>query len=354
MTEKQQQVLAKAYDIFGTDKMSDKIGQIESILKNTPDIERVDYTDQMVRDLLNDVIYNKQEENLFTRYIIPPFSYLDTKQGEWQKRKQKLDDYFGSSVVGRKDGLAYGDLKVRKDDNGTSQFDSALCEIIYKWFAFKECRVYDCFAGGHIRGTMAALLGYRYFGIELATEQVESNKIRAEELGLKPIWVNDDSLNVDKYIKDDYVDLLFSCPPYGDLEKYTDDPRDLSNMEYDKFLAAYNEIIKKGVAKLKNNRFAVFVVGDFRDKQGFYRGFVKDTIIAFENAGAKLYNEMILLNNIGTAPMRANNTMSSRKVVKLHQNILVFFKGDPSTIKDTYGDVDGKLPIKEAKQDTLL
>ena len=59
--------------------------------------------------------------------------------------------------------------------------------------------------------------------------------------------------------------------------------------------------------------------------------FVGDTIRAFESAGAMLYNEIILINSVGTGAMRANTSFvrGARKVVKCHQNVLVFVKGDP-------------------------
>ena len=62
------------------------------------------------------------------------------------------------------------------------------------------------------------------------------------------------------------------------------------------------------------------------DKNGFYIGFVPDTIKAFEKCGMKFYNEAILLNAIASASMRANGNMKSQKLVKVHQNILVFKK----------------------------
>ena len=77
---------------------------------------------------------------------------------------------------------------------------------------------------------------------------------------------------------------------------------------------------------MKQGELACFVVGEFRDKQGYYHGFVKDTIDAFVEAGMKYYNEIILLNAIGSASVRANTAMKNRKIVKIHQNVLVFKK----------------------------
>lgn len=358
LNEKQKVVYDILVGFYGETKILAKEEDVLSKIRNFPEIDFYQ-TPEELKPIFNDIVF---QSNLFERCILPPFSVLDTKQGDWRSRKNQLDAYLGDSTIGRAGGLAYGDLKVRKNDTGTSQFDSLLTEIILKWFGFKGCSVYDSFAGGHVRGTMAKLLGYSYLGIELATEQVQANKKRIAEINatrgqnneLDPDWVNDDSLNVDKYLEDNSVDLFFSCPPYGDLEKYTDDPRDLSNMGYVDFIENYRDIITKGVKKLKDNRFAVFVVGDFRDDKGFYRGFVKDTIEAFENAGMGLYNEIILLNNIGTAPMRANNAFANRKMIKLHQNVLVFYKGDAGKIKEIYGDIDSSLPIKQPEQKGLF
>ena len=145
---------------------------------------------------------------------------------------------------------------------------------------------------------------------------------------VKPQWVCGDSLET--LADAPAADFIFSCPPYGDLEVYSDDPADLSNMEWHTFVAAYKRIIMRSVARLKDDRFACFVVGDFRDPKGFYRDFVSTTIRAFEECGARLYNEAILVTSVGSASMRVTKQFdASRKMAKTHQNVLVFCKGDP-------------------------
>ena len=64
---------------------------------------------------------------------------------------------------------------------------------------------------------------------------------------------------------------------------------------------------------------------------------------------------MILLNNIGTAPMRAGNTFVNRKMVKIHQNVLVFFKGDIGSIKNNYApEIESSYPVPTMQQGNLL
>lgn len=127
-------------------------------------------------------------------------------------------------------------------------------------------------------------------------------------------------------------DFVFSCPPYYDLEVYCDNPNDLSNMDYNSFNAKYDSIINKSCKLLRDNRFACFVVGNVRDKNGYMIDLVGQTIKSFENAGLKFYNEIILKNQATTAALRADNNMTYKKVVKIHQNVLVFCKGNPKSI----------------------
>lgn len=197
---------------------------------------------------------------------------------------------------------------------------------------------------------MAELLGQHYIGIDLSQKQIDANQINADKFGVCPAWHCDDSRNADNYIPDGSADLVFSCPPYHNLEKYSNHPLDLSNMNYEDFTQAYCEIISKSCEKLKENRFAVFVVGDIRDSKGAYRDFVSATKRIFQENGLYLYNDIVLLNVYGTAPMRARvHFEGGRKVVKTHQNVLVFYKGDIKAIKDIYSNEFAWADIEKFK-----
>lgn len=297
--------------------------------------------------------------SLTERFIVPPFSIFDTRQGYWQERKRKWKSLGIKSDVGRDDTLlGEGLLKLAQKSNrnltGTSIFDPVLCEIAYKWFNIEGGKIYDCFAGGSVRGIVASMLGYDYTGIDLRQEQIDANYENASDLNLNVTWYCDDSQNADKYVEDNSVDMIFSCPPYADLEVYSDDPRDISNMDYENFLKVYRNIIEIALRKLKDDRFAVFVVGDVRDKNGFYYDFVSDTKNCFIENGAKLYNEIILLEAGGTASLRANNIFSrGRKVVKLHQHVLVFYKGNPKNIKDRYNTINIDDILEKFSDETI-
>ena len=134
-------------------------------------------------------------------------------------------------------------------------------------------------------------------------------------------------------------DAMITCPPYYDLEHYTDNPNDLSNLQtYGSFLAKYTNIIEKCYNVLKEDSFACIVVEELRDKNGIMLGFVPDTIRAFQSAGFKYYNEMILEQRIVSLAVRCPKYFDqSRKVGRHHQNILVFYKGDSKNIESKFG-----------------
>lgn len=284
---------------------------------------------------MKDLFGNEIIEDVLLRdkFIEPPFSVLDTRGGNWQGRKRAWLSKGIKSEVGRAEGLTLGHGgkdEVSQMLNSTSIFDPVLCELMYRWFCPDGGAVLDPFAGGSVRGIVANYLGYKYSGIELRPEQVESN--RAQALNILPVnnqpqWYIGDS---NKLLDDNWpmFDFIFSCPPYFNLEVYSDLPEDLSNMDYKNFYATYCEIITKSVKLLKHGCYACFVVGEVRDNLGGYVGLVSDTINAFKFNGLQFYNEAILLNSTGSAALRAIGNMKYQKLVKIHQNVLVFKKNN--------------------------
>lgn len=289
---------------------------------------------------------------LSDRFLVPPFSILDTKQGYWQDRKRNWINLGIKSEEGRDvDCLPKGfdfEKYGKKQSESTSIFDPVVCEIAYKWFSKENDKIIDPFAGGSVRGLVAGMLKRNYTGIDLSEKQIEANKQQYEEINkkysgiIKPNWINGDSLNCKELANDKY-NLLFTCPPYYDLEVYSDKENDLSNKgTYEDFIDAYKQIIKNACDMLEDNSFAVVVVGNMRNhKDGGYYDFVGDTVRAFQDAGLIYYNEMILVNVIGTLPVRAPKQFNaSRKVGKQHQQVLVFYKGDSDKIKEKFGSFE--------------
>ena len=294
----------------------------------------------------------RNNKTLAEKFLVPPFSILDTRRGYWQDRKRMWHSLGLQSELGRDTSLTYdreGDedfvgMAIDNRGGNISVFDPVLSELMYKWFCTDGGTILDPFAGGSTRGVIARYLNYKYTGIELREEQVRANISQAEDIFAEdyPNWICGDSNKILDNVEDMH-DFVFSCPPYYDLEVYSDLEGELSNYStYDDFLAEYKEIISKAVNLLKEDRFACFAVGDIRDGDGMYRNFVSDTISAFKDVGMGLYNEMILVTPVGSLPIRINKQFQGyRKVGKTHQNILVFYKGNPKNIKNNFSELEG-------------
>jgi hypothetical protein len=142
------------------------------------------------RDLFGNPISQRKSGPLAERFEFPPFSVLDARGGEWQERKRSWISLGIQGEVGRAETLL-DNGHVRKEENqrrlaaaygldaekmaagsagvftaATSIFDPVLCELAYRWFCPPGGQVLDPFAGGSVRGVVASLLGFRYWGCE--------------------------------------------------------------------------------------------------------------------------------------------------------------------------------------------
>ena len=279
-------------------------------------------------------------------FVVPPISVLDIKQKYWKDRRKKWLALNIQSELGRNENLLKLSDLLKKKQKSTSIFDPVLCEIMYLWFSKIEDTIFDPFAGGSVRGIIASKLNRKYIGVDLRKEQVEHNYIQSNEIcdSHPPKWLIGSSAEITIDCK---YDLFFTCPPYYDLEKYSNNEKDLSNMEVKDFDKEYESIISLSLQNLKNDRFAVIVVGDVRGKDGNYLNFIQKTINIFERNGCHYYNDMILLQEPATAAMRAFNYMnSSRKIAKAHQNVLVFIKGDAKKATSRMAKfIDNKIDV---------
>lgn len=215
-------------------------------------------------------------------------------------------------------------------------FDPVLCELAYVWFCPPGGLVLDPFAGGSVRGIVAAYTGRRYVGIDLSEAQVQANRAQARDILDPPAnaceWLVGDAQDAAVLTAPrGPADFIFTSPPIPGLDRPGDDPCDLAGMSFDNFLVAYHDIIGKCCSRLRNNRFACFVVGDARGPHGMYMDIPGETIDAFRDAGLGLYNEAILVTNVGALSLHAGKQFeASRKLGRTHLHALVFIKGDAS------------------------
>ena len=351
------------------ESLTDLLGELSGI--DDFDISMTGFEGDDLADMLSEKVSavtagQAAKGSLVESFGAAPFSVLDARQARWQERKRQWLESGIASGEGR-DGMltfalssqpaeVYGKKAKAESDagrafswkefaekfpdaikqTGTSVFDPVLCELALRWFCPESGRVLDPFAGGSVRGLVAAQLGLHYTGVDIRAEQVAANEAQQTTFGETAgtaEWTVGDSRSLDEIVTGRF-DFLLSCPPYADLEVYSDDPGDLSNTgSYAEFLEGYREVIAKSAAMLEPDAFACWVVGEIRNRDGWCQGFVPDTIRAFEDAGMHLYNEAVLITAAGSLPMRARGAFEkSRKLGKTHQNVLIFGKGKPADL----------------------
>jgi hypothetical protein len=302
--------------------------------------------------------YTGSKGSLSKRFLIPPFSVIDTRTGWWGDRKRAWLERGIEPEAGRDGGLAFhtNEDYFRKVKNNTSSFDPVLAELAYSWFTPPGGRVLDPFAGGPPRGLVASHLGLFYYGCDLSARQVEANRIVGADYtrrwgGVEPDWTHGDSRKWVSTLETGSFDMILTCPPYYDLERYSDDPADLSAMSTAGFDEAYAEIIAGCGRALANDRFAVFVVGSARDSNGELRDLRAATHRAANAAGLWLHSEAVLLNHVGNAAMRAAHGFPRTRVLtRCHQEVLVFVKGDASRAASGCSLVDVEDALTDAKK----
>ncbi|OIS05318.1 hypothetical protein BHG00_09820 [Corynebacterium ulcerans] len=320
-----------------------------------------------------------QAATLSERFGVPPVTVINTRSGEWQGRKRAWTAKGIASFEGRRDKMIYthganlysnwfdikskarkthpditdkeiaenyqDQLKPFTNGSGTSTFDPVLAELLLAWFSKRDDRVLDPWAGGSVRGIVSAAVGRQYVGHELRPEQVEENTNQwgtydQTECAHPPQWITGDSRDTMRHHPAGAFDMIIGCPPYYDLETYSDDPSDLSTLTTEEFDEAMANTLRIADKALANDRFAAFVIGPVRDKHGALRD-MKRCMINAAPTGWSYVNDMVLVNPMGTAQLRAARSFTStRTLTRVHQDIVIFAKGDRKRAAERLGDVE--------------
>ena len=217
----------------------------------------------------------------------------------------------------------------------TSYFNPKLCRMIYSSYCPKNGKIFDPFCSV-VRPYVAKLLDYNYVGCEVRTEEYKKIK---DVLNNNSLFETNkvDVLNMDcrEFEHDDKFDLIFTCPPYWNLETYSDQNNDMSNISsYSDFLEEMSRVYEKCSSLMHEDSYCCFVVADFRDYSEGRKlinrlvPFVSDMIGCGEDSGLVLYDKVIIKKPLGTAPSRLK-LWNNRKTVRIHEELLVFRKKTP-------------------------
>ena len=244
--------------------------------------------------------------------------------------KKVVGDSGGSRVLDKnskifRQGGRYGSKKQSDVENQSSIFNPHLAQMILSAYCPVNAKIYDAFGGGGTRGFIASAMGYDYTGIELRQNEVDRILEQQHELNQRFNIICADSREYE--IEDSIYDFSYSCPPYYDLEIYSDLEGDISNAQtYDDFLAMLKESLLITYKGLKKDSLCVWVVGNFRDKNKNLVHFNGDVVRLGKEIGFNLHDELIFWGASGSAVLRSGNFVANRRSVRVHEQIIIFKK----------------------------
>lgn len=216
-----------------------------------------------------------------------------------------------------------------------SVFAAPLVEwILLRYGGEPGGRILDAFAGGPPRGLVTSIMGYQYIGFEIRQEQIDENEHTLGQLGLSNYTY---CLGDGRYLAGDIgtFDAALTCPPYYNLETYSDLENDLSNLAtYGEFNFGMYSCAVAHAKVMKAGAFVCIVIGNFRDKKGELVDFRADTVENFRAAGFLFWQEIILSRNFGSAAQRSTNAWRGKKLVPIHEFLLIFRQPEDKKVDD--------------------
>lgn len=234
-----------------------------------------------------------------------------------------------------------GDLKPKRSKTAKylpglrfSEFNPMVAERIVRYWSEPGELIIDPFGGRSTRGVVSIVLGRNYQGYEVSRFAHEMLVSRLGRQGQQLLPGMDkggrgDAILADgcllEHSLDGSADLIFTCPPYWDLEKYESVPGQLSDCKtYKEFLDRLSEAVRNCRRVLRAGRFAVWVIADFR-RDGL-KLLHRDTIALFEEVGFETWD--VIINKL-RSPMtwaQIGKCAKQRYTSKEHEYILVFKK----------------------------
>ena len=183
----------------------------------------------------------------------------------------------------------YEKRDVRDRNLHPATFPLALANKVIQLFSHQGELVIDPFTGSGTSQLSAQDLNRNSVGFDLKKEYVELSYKRLIENSLlndsHHYIIQDDAINIDKYLEKETVSLIWTSPPYsnmlnrkrknksrrgderkndqfGKVEQYSQDPRDLGTMAIEEYTKTMGDIFERLLPLLKPKSHCVINVPD--------------------------------------------------------------------------------------------
>jgi DNA modification methylase len=266
------------------------------------------------------------DDKVKSKYGFLPLSIMDFDDEGWEFEDQSLS----IDLIRRNSGYF--------KNYPFSKFSFGLSEFVIKYWSKPGDVVLDQYMGWGIRGVVAIKLDRRYVGYDISPQMFERGKNYIDYLQTRDVNVLFNARTLPEYkliygdgtkledMKDNCIDLGFTCPPYWNIEKYEDVPRQLSSTEnYEDFLALIKEGLVCCKRVLKVGRFIVYVVADFRTG-GDLKNFHGDMIEIGKSIGLKHWDTIVSVLRSPLPLINIGQCDKFKYTSKKHEYVIVFKK----------------------------
>ncbi len=282
---------------------------------------------------LNDLIKSRKQRELLKRKfgfiptsIVPVNRSLNKKiiqyvsedrRNYFKKEKDKLSFYVsGAGVRGSKQA-------------GLSIMPYNIISFVLKFYSERGDNYFDpCFGHG-ARMQVARILERNYYGCDVSKEFYEFVKKKIEpHLHLLSdsethYYLRDSR---DTKLESESMDIIFTSPPYWDIEYYGDEPEQLGYKKtYQQFLSGLSGLIDESYRLLKKGKFAIFNVADFKKDKKYYN-YHSDIAELGKKAGFELHDIAIMDWKTCLGQVFINQYYSVKLLPKRHEYLVVFKK----------------------------
>ena len=213
-----------------------------------------------------------------------------------------------------------------------SKFNSEYAKRIIEMWSKKGDGIVDPFAGRSSRPLVSTLLERNYVGFDVIKDNLQEveeqyNILKNERSLGKLKLIHKSSEHIDEFLPEGVADMIMTCPPYYNIEKYESVDGQLTDIKtYEEFLETYKIILEKSIKILKPSCFFVVVLANFRIDGKLY-DFCSDTKNILKEH-LKFHDEIILEMSPAKRHALYTQAIVNLNCLKTHEYCLVFRKKD--------------------------
>lgn len=224
----------------------------------------------------------------------------------------------------------------RGESGALSRFPQNIGRLLLLLYTKAGDIVVDPFAGHNSRMEMCWRAGRNYYGNDLSRVFMEANrKVRDILLAEKADDLFGSDHTAEIYLSEGdsrklpwengHGHFTITSPPYWNIEYYGDEPEQLGNRSYERFLDALREVMAENFRVLRPGAFCVWCVNDFR-KDGKFYDYHGDTARLLRAVGFVQHD--IAITDLGPAIRAAfaQQIVETKILPKRHEYNLIFRK----------------------------